>query len=67
MAILFKYTKNQVESHVIVPHIVEVKYNTETSTVYIYLVNGSVVELNSKTDELYVNLLKTIKLCWKKE
>ena len=61
MAILFKYTQNGVESHIILRHIVEVKYNPELDTVYIHLTNGTIVEITTKSEELFDILLKKIK------
>ena len=61
MAVLFKYTKNNVESHIIIRHIVEVKYDPENDIVYIHLTNGSIIDISTKSEELYHILLKKIR------
>jgi hypothetical protein len=60
MSSLFKYTVGDVESHLVIRHIVEVKYDAATDKVLIHLVNGSVVEINSKSEELYDTLIKKL-------
>ncbi len=66
MSALFKYTVGNVESHLVIKHIVEVKYDPTLGVVYIHLINGSIVTITSNSDLLYDELLKKMKDCWKR-
>ena len=64
MSGLFKYTISEVEAYVAIPHIVEVKYDPNNNIVHIHLVNGSIIDITTQTEQLYEDLVKKMKDCW---